>query len=144
MEGSFICSGFTFYNDFDSANLAKAVFVPPNESVIAVTASNIAKGAPEIPDAEFNLWTKPDCCGTEFENGNRTWFYFGIKAHSPCLLVRLNIVDLNRQGRMYSQGMAPVFKVVPGKMQWERIRDKPIYNVSVLSQTGNSYLMYPF
>ncbi|XP_063912937.1 cytosolic carboxypeptidase-like protein 5 isoform X1 [Zophobas morio] len=121
------CSGFTFYNDFDSANLAKVAFVPTNESVISVP-NNSAKAPPEIPDAEFNLWTRPDCCGTEFENGNRTWFYFGVKAHSPSLLVRLNIVDLNRQGKMYSQGMAPVYRVVPGKPQWERIRDKPIHN----------------
>jgi hypothetical protein len=128
MEG-IDCSGFTFYNEFDSANLAKVVYVPPNESVITVS-NNSAKSPPEIPDAEFNLWTKPDCCGTEFENGNRTWFYFGIKAHLPCLLVRLNIVDLNRQGKMYSQGMAPVYRVIPGKFQWDRIRDKPIYNVS--------------
>jgi hypothetical protein len=77
MEG-IDCSGFTFYNEFDSANLAKVVYVPPNESVITVS-NNSAKSPPEIPDAEFNLWTKPDCCGTEFENGNRTWFYFGIK-----------------------------------------------------------------
>ncbi|EFA12270.1 cytosolic carboxypeptidase-like protein 5 isoform X1 [Tribolium castaneum] len=126
MEG-IECSGFTFYNEFDSANLAKVVYVHPNESVIPVPNSS-TKSTPEVPDAEFNLWTKPDCCGTEFENGNRTWFYFGVKAHSPCLLVRLNIVDLNRQGKMYSQGMAPVYRTVPGKMQWERIRDKPIYN----------------
>lgn len=23
------------------------------------------------PDYEFNVWTHPDCHGTEFENGNR-------------------------------------------------------------------------
>ncbi len=29
---------------------------------------------PSTPsDAEFDLWTKPDCQGTSFENGNRTW-----------------------------------------------------------------------
>lgn len=33
----------------------------------------------EVFDAEFNIWTKPDCYGTEYENGNRTWFYFGMK-----------------------------------------------------------------
>lgn len=33
----------------------------------------------EAFDAEFNIWTKPDCFGTEYENGNRTWFYFGMK-----------------------------------------------------------------
>lgn len=33
---------------------------------------------------EFNLWTRPDCWGTEFENNNRTWFFFGIKGKESC------------------------------------------------------------
>lgn len=41
------------------------------------------------------------------------------------------MVDLNRQAKMYSQGMAPVMKMVPGKAQWERIREKPTYTVSL-------------
>jgi len=42
---------------------------------------NPGKNSPgeEIPDFEFNIWTKPDCAGTEFENSYRTWFYFGVK-----------------------------------------------------------------
>lgn len=28
---------------------------------------------------EYNLWTRPDCSGTEYENNNRTWFFFGIR-----------------------------------------------------------------
>lgn len=33
----------------------------------------------ETPDVfEYNLWTAPDCAGTEYENGNRTWFYFSV------------------------------------------------------------------
>ena len=36
--------------------------------------------SPELPhDFAFKLWTKPDCAQTEYENGNRTWFYFGVK-----------------------------------------------------------------
>ena len=27
---------------------------------------------------EFNLWTAPDCAGTEYETSNRTWFYFSV------------------------------------------------------------------
>ena len=33
----------------------------------------------DSPDYEFNIWTNPDCAGTEFENSNRSWFYFGIR-----------------------------------------------------------------
>lgn len=40
------------------------------------------------------------------------------------------MVDLNRQGKMYSQGMAPVYRILPGKIKWERITDKPLYSVS--------------
>ena len=39
----------------------------------------LAPSVNDAPDFEFNIWTHPDCAGTEFENGNRTWFYFGIK-----------------------------------------------------------------
>ncbi|XP_030758911.1 cytosolic carboxypeptidase-like protein 5 isoform X2 [Sitophilus oryzae] len=123
------CSQFVFYNDFDSANLSKVELVPQNESAVCKQSSNNKLLTIELVDAEFNIWTKPDCYGTEFENGNRTWFYFSIKAPRPGLLVRLNLVDLNRQGKMYSQGMAPVFRVLPGKPKWERIQDKPVYNL---------------
>ena len=31
------------------------------------------------PDTrEFDLWTAHDCAETEFENGNKTWFYFSV------------------------------------------------------------------
>ncbi|KAJ8965625.1 hypothetical protein NQ314_004017 [Rhamnusium bicolor] len=123
-----VCAQFTFYNDFDSANLARVEFVPPNESVIIKQPTNKPL-VQEIYDAEFNIWTKPDCYGTEYENGNRTWFYFGMKAPEPMLYVRFNMVDLNRQGKMYSQGMAPVFRILPGKPKWERIFDKPVYSL---------------
>lgn len=41
------------------------------------------------------------------------------------------MVDLNRQAKMYSQGMAPVYRIIPGKTQWERVREKPTYTVSL-------------
>ncbi|PZC85477.1 hypothetical protein B5X24_HaOG216585 [Helicoverpa armigera] len=74
------------------------------------------------------MWTRPDCAGTEFENGNRTWFYFGVQASEPGVLVRLNLINLNKQGKMYNQGMAPVTRTLPGKPQWERIRDRPVHS----------------
>lgn len=41
--------------------------------------SGIEKTAPDnVIDIEFNLWTKPDCAGTPYENSNRTWFFFSI------------------------------------------------------------------
>lgn len=95
MEG-ITCAQFIFYNDFDSANLAKVEFVPQSESSkylqisypdmlmksisSVINKQNLAKFlTTEAFDAEFNIWTKHDCYGTEYENGNRTWFYFGMK-----------------------------------------------------------------
>lgn len=34
---------------------------------------------------EFNLWTKPDCAGTPYENLNRSWFFFSIQGKTCCL-----------------------------------------------------------
>ncbi|KAK5650757.1 hypothetical protein RI129_001786 [Pyrocoelia pectoralis] len=122
------CAGFEFFSNFDSANLARVEYVPSFETDSATQSSR--SPLQDAHDVEFNIWTKPDCCGTEFENANRTWFYFGIRANAPELVVKLNLVDLNRQGKMYSQGMAPVYRIIPGKVQWERVRDKPTYCVN--------------
>lgn len=47
--------------------------------MLATVLSNGKTIITDLPDIEFNIWTKPDCCGTQFENGNRTWFYFGMR-----------------------------------------------------------------
>lgn len=86
----------------------------------------------EISDYEFNIWTKHDCHGTQFQNNNRTWFYFGVRSNCPSVSVRFNIVNLNKQVKMFSQGMCPVFKIVPGHLHWERIRERPTYTVIIL------------
>ncbi|XP_072940180.1 cytosolic carboxypeptidase-like protein 5 isoform X2 [Epargyreus clarus] len=119
------CGGFYFIHNFDSGNLGHVERVPTE---LIASAINPKTNAPETPDYEFNLWTRPDCAGTEFENGNRTWFYFGVQASEANVLVRLNLINLNKQGKMYNQGMAPVTRTLPGKPQWERIRDRPVHS----------------
>ncbi|XP_046963060.1 cytosolic carboxypeptidase-like protein 5 isoform X2 [Vanessa cardui] len=119
------CAGFYFIHNFDSGNLGHVERVPTEFITPSV---NPKTSAAETPDYEFNLWTRPDCAGTEFENGNRTWFYFGIQASEPNVQVRLNLINLNKQGKMYNQGMAPVTRTLPGKPQWERIRDRPVHS----------------
>ncbi|KAL0882170.1 hypothetical protein ABMA27_000718 [Loxostege sticticalis] len=119
------CGGFYFIHNFDSGNLGHVERVPTE---LIAPSLNPKTNATETPDYEFNLWTRPDCAGTEFENGNRTWFYFGVQASEPNVLVRLNLINLNKQGKMYNQGMAPVTRTLPGKPQWERIRDRPVHS----------------
>ncbi|GBP50421.1 hypothetical protein EVAR_30129_1 [Eumeta japonica] len=120
------CGGFYFIHNFDSGNLGHVERVPTE---LIAPSVNHKTGALETPDYEFNLWTRPDCAGTEFENGNRSWFYFGMQASEPSVLVRLNLINLNKQGKMYNQGMAPVTRTLPGKPQWERIKDRPVHSM---------------
>ncbi|KAE8742273.1 hypothetical protein FOCC_FOCC012202 [Frankliniella occidentalis] len=121
------CGGFTFSSNFESGNMARVeqVPLPPKPPPLPGQSSSSS----DVPDYEFNIWTNPDCAGTEFENSNRSWFYFGIRGGTPFALVKLNLVNLNRQVKMYSQGMAPVYRILPGRGLWDRIREKPTYTI---------------
>lgn len=84
------------------------------------------------------MWTQPDCAGTPFENGNRTWFYFSVKGGLPSHILRINVMNLNRQAKLYSQGMHPVLKIgVSGK--WERAKDRPSYRVSETASAASRH-----
>ena len=50
-----------FRQNFDSGNFG---------SVEKIENSN------EDDLLEFKVWTRPDCAGSRYENGNRTWFHF--------------------------------------------------------------------
>jgi len=151
-------SGFTFFSTFDSGNLASVEAVPselhPLHGLPELEAEEMPaeKGGPLSPtDYSFRMWTRPDCAGTEFENGNRTWLYFGYRG-GPVVsddeslpTLRFTVMNMNKQSKLFSQGMSPIALVVPlphtihafGKdknglrhaypQQWERIRDKPTY-----------------
>ncbi|XP_041483945.1 cytosolic carboxypeptidase-like protein 5 isoform X1 [Lytechinus variegatus] len=116
-------AGLLFTSKFDSGNLARVERVGPDDDEDG-TGHRVGD-ANAAPDYEFNLWTNPDCGGTEFENGNRTWFHFAVKGCPMNKLIRFNIMNMNKQGKLYSQGLAPVVKVLPQKPKWERIRDRP-------------------
>ncbi len=66
----------------------------------------------------------------------RSWFYFGIRGACPGKVVKINIQNLNKQGKLYSQGHAPFVKTVPGKPKWERTRDRPTFEVRVRRKNG--------
>ena len=125
----FKVAGFTFFADFDSGNLGHVrqdadeeiddeVDEEDNEEEAArPSTSGGGQGrsvGSESPDYRFSLWTRPDCQGTEFENGNRTWFYFGMRGGPPGSVVQFTLQNLNKQNKLFSQGMAPVFQVVIG------------------------------
>ncbi|XP_068433049.1 cytosolic carboxypeptidase-like protein 5 isoform X2 [Clinocottus analis] len=125
MEARF--GNIVFSSKFDSGNLARVEKVekgsssPPSDapSGSALLGSNLT------PDYEFNVWTQPDCGGTEHENGNRSWFHFSVRGAASGKILKINVMNMNNQRKLYSQGMAPLVRTLPGKNRWERIRDRP-------------------
>ena len=158
--GVFEVAGFTFSSNFDSGNLAHVQLCSPGTSGLVTSESETEAGLSspsrsaarpststaqlrsagiETPDYEFQMWTRPDCQHTEFENGNRTWFFFGLKG-GPCgAILKFTVMNLNKQSKLFSQGMAPVFKI-QGKSNWERIRDLPTYS----TQENNFTMSFKF
>ena len=120
--------GFRFTSNFDSGNLGRVELAgeeegeeeedPVNPRPSTSTLVNRSAGVQQ-PQFSFRLWTKPDCKDTEFENGNRTWFFFGLEGGPPGAVIKFTFMNLNKQAKLFSQGMAPVY-LLPGKTQWER------------------------
>ncbi|XP_041265909.1 cytosolic carboxypeptidase-like protein 5 isoform X1 [Onychostruthus taczanowskii] len=120
------CGGLLFSSRFDSGNLAHVEQVRPTEP-----GGGPAARANALPaaDYEFNVWTRPDCAHTEYENGNRSWFYFSVRGGAPGKLIKLHILNMNKQSRLYAQGMTPFVRTLPVRPRWERIRQRPSFPV---------------
>ncbi|PIK46396.1 putative cytosolic carboxypeptidase-like protein 5 isoform X3 [Apostichopus japonicus] len=130
--------GILFTSKFDSGNLARIERVHGDDDD---SGNHRIGDFTATPDYEFNLWTKPDCDGTEYQNGNRSWFHFAVKGCPMNKLVKFNIMNMNRQGKLYNQGMAPVVKVLPQKPRWERIRDRPVCEMASVVEALPSNLV---
>jgi len=158
MEGGQLeVAGFIFSNNFDSGNLAHVQLasgppdpesdhqglspraVPPSLSRPSTSTAQPRSAGTDSPDYEFHLWTRPDCQGSEFENGNRTWFYFGLRGGPPGAVLKFTVQNLNKQSKLFSQGMVPVF-MIPGRTTWERLRDLPTYS----TQENNFSMSFKF
>ncbi|XP_043962427.1 cytosolic carboxypeptidase-like protein 5 isoform X3 [Gambusia affinis] len=131
-----------FSSKFDSGNLARVEKVEKSNSSPVSDGAQVGSspsGLHLTPDYEFNVWTQPDCAGTEYENGNRSWFYFSVRGAMPGRLLKINVMNMNNQRKLYSQGMAPFVRTLPVKNRWERIRDRPtvetVNNQFILSFT---------
>ncbi|EFB20547.1 hypothetical protein PANDA_001668, partial [Ailuropoda melanoleuca] len=127
------CGGLLFSSRFDSGNLAhveKVDSVSGDGEGGAAGASAPFSSIASSPDYEFNVWTRPDCAETEFENGNRSWFYFSVRGGTPGKLIKINIMNMNKQSKLYSQGMAPFVRTLPTRPRWERIRDRPTFEMT--------------
>ncbi|KAM3860913.1 cytosolic carboxypeptidase-like protein 5 [Diretmus argenteus] len=130
MEARF--GNVVFSSDFDSGNLARVEKVERGNACSSAdmpSAGSAPSGPNLTSDYEFNVWTQPDCAGTEHENGNRSWFYFSVRGAVPGKMLKINVMNMNKQSKLYSQGMAPVVRTLPGKSRWERVRDRPTFEM---------------
>lgn len=96
-------------SDFDSGN-AQAVTVDQGSGTVVVR-------------------TKWDSFGTGTMNSCRSWFHFRVSGLVKGESVRLCVANLNNQGKLFSQGLRPVFSVAGGP--WERVASEPSWTVYV-------------
>ncbi|XP_065062283.1 cytosolic carboxypeptidase-like protein 5 isoform X2 [Rhopilema esculentum] len=122
------CGPLLFFSNFDSGNLARVELIE-EEQQSTLQGEDALKRS--FYDLEYNVWTKPDCMNTTFENGNRTWFHFGVRSLPSGKTVKINVMNMNKQCRLYSQGMAPVVRVCSSVKEgpWERLKGRVTYQM---------------
>lgn len=59
----------------------------------------------------------------------RSWFHFSVRGAAAGKTLKINVMNMNNQRKLYSQGMAPLVRTLPGKSRWERVRDRPTAEV---------------
>ncbi|CAG5095721.1 Oidioi.mRNA.OKI2018_I69.XSR.g14306.t2.cds [Oikopleura dioica] len=143
-KGNWLIDGVEISSCFDSGNL-KSIELNDNPLSDEDAVDRRQGRRPEV-DLEFRCVVAPDMAGTEFENGNKSWFHFRVTgAHGKT--VRFNMMNLNRHQKLYNQGMAPVFMVhqqgteMPNIMlepeRWNRV-------CSVFSHTSDGVFLMSF
>ncbi|XP_040574719.1 cytosolic carboxypeptidase-like protein 5 [Lepeophtheirus salmonis] len=167
---SFQLGRFHFFSNFDSGNLGRIETLKENE-VLPELKKRVSENedvpvAPPCPKTRrrkteeecrgpnlkgnFKCWTRPDCAGTRFENGNRTWFNFGMKVGFEAeeeetpedWALRFNFQNLNKQAKLFSQGFSPVVCIDKEEndetTQWKRLSN--IYYKTIDNQFYMSFV----
>ena len=66
---------------------------------------------------------KADNAGTDFEQPFRTWFQFSVRGVTKGRTLTFNVKNMNAQGKLFRQGMSPVYRALPSKPEWERLAE---------------------
>ena len=129
-------NGFTFSSQFDSGNLDRVEAAGKNAAGDTTTTT---PGA----EFEFNCYTTADCAGTRFATTSRSWFHFCVTGGVAGQILTINIFNMNKQSRLYSQGLQPVVRVEngsPSQLQWGR----HCVNVEYDSEDGEFSLTFSY
>lgn len=134
-----LAGGLLFSANFDSGNLGRVENAKVNvEYTGNPQAKNAEKGWADRtvviygadrrpllrsrPDYQVQIWNNADAHGTPFQNGNRSWFHFSVKNYAPESIIRVTIMNMNRQAKLFNQGYTPVFKVTGPTITHSRYR----------------------
>lgn len=132
----------TFRADFDSANLASVKVSPDSKVWTPCLWLNLslprpghpclspAAPVPRMPYAanfiatpqEYELYTLHDCHGTVHETNHKSWFYFSVVGHKAGDYFIFNVMNMNKQAKLYQNDFRPLFRTFSSMHDWERIR----------------------
>ena len=73
-------------------------------------------------DHTYALWTTADCAGTEHRTNFRSWFHFGVRGAEAGTQLTFEVHNMNAQGTLFKHDMRPVWRALPSRPQWERVR----------------------
>ena len=95
------CGGLLWDSDFDGGN---------------------AMSVEQKSEDHFVLHTSADCEGTPEQAGGRTWFGFSVRGAERGRALTLEVRNMNCQGKLFRWDMRPVWRCLPSKPAWERVR----------------------
>jgi cytosolic carboxypeptidase protein 5 len=70
------------------------------------------------------------CCdGLPYRtSGMKTWFYFYVSGAHKGQSITFSIKNMNRQGKLLNMGLRPVFRVIPGTRNWQKVIGNTSWN----------------
>ena len=72
----------------------------------------------------------------------RTWFHFRIQGFEPDQLYTFTLYNMSGKGDLYSSGLKPVYKVIPGDEKWNTIPNQ--VNTEIIEESLRVQFSYLF
>jgi hypothetical protein len=141
----------TFSSNFDSGNMARVEKVRMIQICIIYGLTSmllqavVERGFEQV--IEYQVWTAPDCAGTQYETVHTTWcvtpdsftlarlkrdpvrrFHFKISGGRAGQTVKICMMNMNKQLHLYRNDYRPILKTKTNPV-WRRSKAMPVYKV---------------